>query len=349
MLYVIIRFLLLFLTGGFFVSVSFFVFWRTMPPMEVDIIRTNARYTFLNLLFVCALFAAVNVLYRRLTVERNIERITGSLEKIMHGDFRERIKPIKDPLGKNEFNPIINGINLLAQELSGVETLRSDFIANVSHELKTPLTVIGNYGTLLRDPELSEEKRLEYAAAITRSATALGELIVNILRLNKLANQNIYPEKQVYCLSDQLCECLLVFENEWERRHIQIETAINDGICVDSDASLLSLVWNNLFSNALKFTADGGTVCVSLKETAARVEVTVADTGCGMSEETVAHIFEKFYQGDSSHATRGNGLGLALVRRALDITGGEISVQSAPGAGSKFVVTLAKSANKTKI
>lgn len=231
-------------------------------------------------------------------------------------------------------------INRMTEELSGVETLRTDFIANVSHELKTPLSVIQNYGTLLQSKELSEEKRLEYAKSITNSSRKLADLITNILKLNRLENQQIYPKRNKYNLSEQLCECLLQFENVWEKSQIQIDTDLDEDVMVNGDMELLNIVWNNLFSNAFKFTEYGGNVSVCLKSDREFAIVKVSDTGCGMPPEVGKHIFDKFYQGDTSHATEGNGLGLALVKRIIDIIGGEISVSSTLGVGSTFTVKL---------
>ena len=230
----------------------------------------------------------------------------------------------------------------MAEELSGVETLRTDFIANVSHELKTPLAVMQNYGTMLQQPGLSEENRIEYAKAITDSSRRLADLITNILKLNRLENQRIYPDKQTYNLGEQLCECLLNFESTWEKKDIEIETDIEEEVFIKSDAELLTLVWNNLFSNALKFTEPKGTVTLSLKTDGEFAVVKVSDTGCGISPETGRHIFEKFYQGDTSHAAQGNGLGLALVKRVIDIVGGDISVESEIGKGSVFTVRIGR-------
>ena len=238
------------------------------------------------------------------------------------------------------FNQIGDCFNQLAQELSGVETLRTDFVANVSHELKTPLAVMQNYGTMLQAEHLPEEQRLEYAKAITDACRRLANLIANILKLSKLENQQIYPVVTEYDLSEQICACLLQFEEAWEKKGIDIETDIEDGVMIRSDAELLSHVWNNLFSNAIKFTEPGGRVSVSLKTTEHDLTVRVSDTGCGMSPEVGAHIFDKFYQGDTSHSTQGNGLGLALVKRVVDIMQGEIGVESAVGKGSTFTVRL---------
>ena len=238
------------------------------------------------------------------------------------------------------FNRIGDAINKMAEELSGTETLRTDFIANVSHELKTPLAIMGNYATMLQRPGIAEEEKNEYAKAISEASRKLAQLITNILKLNKLENQQIFPQPQEFNLGEQLCECLLVFEDAWEAKNLEIETDIQDDVRIKSDPELLSLVWNNLISNAVKFTPEGGTINVSLKTEGSQVTVSVSDTGCGINPETGKHIFEKFYQGDTSHATQGNGLGLALVKRVVDILQGEISVQSTPGQGSTFTVRI---------
>ncbi|MBR2070339.1 MAG: HAMP domain-containing histidine kinase, partial [Clostridia bacterium] len=221
-----------------------------------------------------------------------------------------------------------------------VETLRTDFIANVSHEMKTPLSVMQNYGTLLQSPNLSEKERLEYAKGITEGSRKMADMMTNILKLNRLENQQIYPEIKEFDLGEQLCECLIQFENVWEKAEIDIQTDIAENVKVKADEELLSHVWNNLFSNAFKFTHSGGTVSVSLTATEKDAIVKVSDTGCGMTAEVGAHIFEKFYQGDTSHSVQGNGLGLALVKRVVDIMQGEISVESAVGKGSTFTIKI---------
>ena len=218
--------------------------------------------------------------------------------------------------------------------------MRTDFIANVSHELKTPLAVMGNYATMLQRPGITEEERQEYAKAISEAARKLAQLITNILKLNKLENQQIFPQPKEFDLGEQLCESLLVFEDAWEAKNLNIETDIQENVRIRSDPELLSLVWNNLISNAVKFTPEGGTVAVSLQAEDDRITVSVSDTGCGMTADTGMHIFEKFYQGDTSHATQGNGLGLPLVKRVMDILRGEISVESVCGEGSTFTVTF---------
>jgi signal transduction histidine kinase len=280
-------------------------------------------------------------------VDRPVKMITDAAERIMNGDFSARVKHMHGS-GMEGFNQIGESINKMAEELSSVETLRTDFIANVSHEMKTPLAVMQNYGTLLQTPDLPEEKRIEYAKAITDASRRLADMMTNILKLNRLENQQIYPNPTTFDLGEQLCESLLQYESTWERKNIEIETEIAENVLVSADSELLSLVWNNLFSNAFKFTEDGGKVTLTLTADETYATVKVSDTGCGMSAEVGAHIFEKFYQGDTSHATQGNGLGLPLVKRVVDIMQGEIGVESAVGVGTTFTVRIRRSGNGPK-
>ena len=300
-------------------------------------IAAAAKLTFGNVVLITLIFGTIDYVRRKMMVDRPVKIITEATEKIMQGDFSVRVAPMHGA-GMEGFNQIGAAINAMAQELSGTETLRTDFIANVSHELKTPLAVMGNYATMLQRPGITEEEKNEYAKAISEAARKLAQLITNILKLNKLENQQIFPTPQEFDLGEQLCESLLGFEDAWEAKNLEIETDIQDDVRIQSDPELLSLVWNNLISNAVKFTPDGGTIGLSLKTQSDSVIVQVRDTGCGMKPETGMHIFEKFYQGDISHATQGNGLGLALVKRVVDILGGEISVQSVYGQGSTFTV-----------
>ena len=335
-------YIIFFLTVGFAVSCCMMLFLNVLADsmglvFDATNIATAAKLTFGNVLLITFLFGTADFIRRKITVDRPVKQITEAAEKITQGDFSARVPPIHGA-GTEGFNEIGKAINAMAAELSGTETLRTDFIANVSHEIKTPLAVMGNYATMLQRPGITEEEKNEYAKAISEAARRLAQLITNILKLNKLENQQIFPQPQEFDLGEQLCECLLGVEDAWEAKNLEIETDIEDGVRIKSDPELLSLVWNNLISNAVKFTPDGGTIGVSLKTEDHAVIVQVRDTGCGMKPETGMHIFEKFYQGDTSHATQGNGLGLALVKRVMDILNGEIGVQSVYGEGSTFTV-----------
>ena len=332
-----------FLLVSFVVSCCMVLFVRTLADtMGLTFTRQNittaAKLTFGNVLLITFCSGTIDYYRRKLMVDRPVKQIMSALDRVMQGDFSVRIEPVKEFAGETGFNEIIDCLNKMTAELAGTETLRTDFIANVSHELKTPLAVMGNYATMLQQPGISEEDRVDYAKAISHSARRLAGLITNILNLNKLENQQIFPKQEEYDLSGQLCEALLQFEDAWEAKELNIETDIEDDVRICSDGELLSLVWNNLISNAVKFTPRGGTIGVALKADEKQVEVMVSDTGCGMKPEVGQHIFEKFYQGDTSHGTQGNGLGLALVKRVVDIFGGEISVQSVYGQGSTFTV-----------
>ena len=325
------NYLVFFLLVAFIVSGCMMLFVTTLANsmglvFTKDNIADAAKLTFGNVLLITMISGTIDYIRRKRMVERPVKQIMDALNQVMQGDFTVRISPVKEFAGETGFNQIIAAINKMTAELQGTETLRTDFIANVSHELKTPLAVMGNYATILQSPTISEAQRVEYAKAISDASRKLGQLITNILKLNKLENQQIFPQPKEFDLGEQLCECLLGFEDVWERKKLNIDTHIEDNVRILSDAELLSLVWNNLISNAVKFTPEGGTIGVKLETNETQVIVSICDTGCGILPEVGQHIFEKFYQGDTSHATQGNGLGLALVKRVVDILNGEISV-----------------------
>ena len=341
---VVNNYMVFFLVVGFAVTCCLLLFVTTLAntmglTFNEENIAAAAKITFGNVLLITFLFGTSDYIRRRITVDRPVKKITDATEQIMQGDFSVRVPPMQGSAVEG-FHRIGLAINQMAAELGSVETLRTDFIANVSHEMKTPLAVMQNYGTMLQQPDLEDAQRIEYAKAITDSSRRLADMMTNILKLNRLENQQIFPQTTEYDLGEQLCECLLQYENVWEQADIEIETDIEEDVRVKADAELLALVWNNLFSNAFKFTEPGGTVSLTLTATERHAIVKIKDTGCGMSPDVGAHIFEKFYQGDTSHATQGNGLGLPLVKRVVDIMQGEISVESAVGIGTTFTVKI---------
>ena len=337
------RYLLFFLLVAFLVTCSTMLFVSILADtLNIEFTNANinvaAKLTFANVIFLSILFTFIDAIRRKLTTEKITKHIAEAVKKVVQGDFNVRIASVNQFGADEKFNEIIDCFNMMTEELAGVETLRTDFIANVSHEMKTPLSVMQNYGTLLQAPDLDEDRRIEYAKGITDASRRLANMMTNILKLNRLEKQQIYPKTEQYDLGEQLCECLLQYETVWEKKNIELETAIAEDVKVNTDSELLSLVWNNLFSNAFKFTPEGGKVSVILETTNHHAIVKVKDTGCGMTAEVGAHIFEKFYQGDTSRATQGNGLGLALVKRVVDIMHGEINVESSLGKGSVFTV-----------
>ena len=284
----------------------------------------------------CTIFDWVR---RKITVDRPSKKILQATEKIAKGDFTTRLE-ITHEYGKyNQYDLIMENLNKMATELEQNEVLKTDFISNVSHEIKTPLTVIQNYASLLQDQSLDAETRKKYAKTLIGASKRITDLITNILKLNKLENQEIQEKPQRFNLTEALAESVVEFEPLIEKKNIELNCDLED-VYIFSSKSLLEIVWNNLISNAIKFTPEDGKIDISLKRIGENVEISVADTGCGMTSEVGAKIFEKFYQGDTSHSTQGNGLGLALVKKVIDILGGEIIVQSELYKGSTFKVLL---------
>lgn len=277
----------------------------------------------------------------RRAYEEPMHQLAEATKKVSEGDFSVYVPPLHTSDKLDYLDIMLEDFNKMVGELGSIETLKTDFFSNVSHEIKTPIAVIQNNAELLCKEELTE-KQAGYAEAIFWSSKRLAGLISNLLKLNKLEKQTILPERTDYDLCAQLAECALLHEQAWEKQGVEFEADMEDSVIITADPELMELVWNNLLSNAIKFTEPGG--CVSLTETSneREIRVCVKDTGCGMTEETKKHIFEKFYQGDTSHATAGNGLGLALVLRILQLNGFEIEVMSEPGRGSIFTVIIPK-------
>ena len=302
----------------------------------------NALIAILILIFIIMLSLVCTIcdfIRRKIMVDKPTKKILDATDKIAKGDFSTRVEVLRDYNKYNEYDLIMENLNKMASELEKNEVLKTDFISNVSHEIKTPLAVIQNYANLLQDDTLDSETRKSYAKTLISASKRITDLITNILKLNKLENQEIQEKAEVFSLTESLSECVLSFESIIDKKQIDF-TCDFDEVTIFSSKSLLEIVWNNLISNALKFTNDGGRIGVFLKTKGKNVEVSFSDNGCGMSKEVGAKIFEKFYQGDTSHATQGNGLGLALVKKVIDILGGEISVQSRVGVGSTFTILL---------
>lgn len=327
----------------FFITISVIVM---LAVLIFSYVEQTASITVIALVmlgvivFLAALCTVVDYLRRRFTVEKPVQKILDATDKIAAGDFSVRLD-IAHPINRyNEYDYIMENLNKMAVELSRTEVLHTDFISNVSHEIKTPLAIIQNYATSLQNKNLDGQTRIKYAETLASASKRLTALITNILKLNKLENQEIKPEYEKINLTEMLTETVLGYEEIIENKDLELICDFDEDIEITSSPSYLEIVWNNLLSNAIKFTESGGKITVTLKEQNGRAIVSVSDTGCGVSAETGKHIFEKFYQGDTSHAQEGNGLGLALVKKVIDITGGKIEVNSELGKGTTFTITL---------
>jgi len=227
----------------------------------------------------------------------------------------------------------------MTRELKGIEYLRKDFINSVSHEFKTPIASIQGFAKLLQKGNLSEEEKQEYTNIIVEETSRLSNLSSNILKLSKLENQEMIDRKAIFSLDEQIRRSILLLEHEWSKKNICFDIEL-DSVKFPGDEELLQQVWINLLGNAIKFSNDNSSITVRLHGSASFVKVKITDTGIGMSEEIQPRIFEKFYQGHKSHSYDGNGLGLPLVKRILDLCDGKIHVQSSLGKGSTFIVQL---------
>lgn len=298
-----------------------------------------------NVLFISALVCTIDGTRRRFTIEAPLVRIMEGLEQISQGKYGYQIEP-PYTVRINEFDDIIDSINALSKELENTETLKTDFVANVTHEIKTPLAIILNHASLLQNADLTEEERKECLETLVNASRRLNGLVVNMLKLNKLEKQNIYPECERYNVGEQMRNVFLSYEGAWSGKDLDIDIDVDD-VEIEGDEGLLEIVWSNLISNAVKFNPQGGFLKLTLKEEENQIVATVQDGGCGMDASTGKHIFDKFYQGDTSHTKEGNGLGLAMVKRVIDILDGKIYVSSKVGEGTTFTVMIPKDFHST--
>ena len=297
-----------------------------------------------TILLYWAIVALIFSLITKWQIKQNYDipmRILSNAAKdVANGDFSVYVEPMHTPDKYDYIDVMFTDFNVMVQELGSIETLKNDFVANVSHEIKTPLAVIRNYTTSLDNENLTAETQKEYIDTIVKATDNLTTLISNILRLNKLENQEIDISSAPYNLCVQLYDCALQFESLWEKKNIEFSVDAEDRAMITADKEMLEIVWNNLLSNALKYTESGGSVSIVQTSEADGITVSVSDTGCGMSEGTVKRIFDKFYQADTSHSGEGNGLGLALAYRIVEKSRGSLTVKSEIGKGSTFTVKI---------
>lgn len=290
------------------------------------------------ILFGASLCSAIDMLRRKLMIDEPVELILDATEKISSGNFKVKLTPLHEFDKYNQYDIIFENINIMTAELSKNEILKQDFISNVSHEIKTPLSIIQNYAKLLKNDNIEKNKKTDILNGLVMQTQRLSTLITSILKLNKLESQQTLPDVEKFDLAELVRLSILQYEELIDYKKLELKCDIDETTIVNSK-SLIELVVNNLISNAIKFT-DSGKIAVSVKDQNNFVTIEVKDSGCGISKEVGEHIFDKFYQGDTSHSSEGNGLGLALVKKVIELIGGEISVESKVGVGSTFTVKI---------
>lgn len=267
---------------------------------------------------------------------RPINKMSQNFKKISKGEFNIKIE---DETLFDEINELYKNFNIMTKELSSIETLRNDFVVNVSHEFKTPLATIEGYATLLQDVNLDSERRNIYTEKIIESTRSLSTLTKNILTLSKLENQDLVSDKKMFLLDEQIKQTIIDLESYWSNKNIEFDLDL-DETYYSTNEGLSRQIWYNLINNAIKYSNDFGKISISIKKDDNSIIVIISDNGIGMSKETLQHIFDKFYQADTSHKSEGNGLGLALVKRIITLLKGSIDVESQVNVGSTFKISL---------
>lgn len=267
---------------------------------------------------------------------RPLEDVIKAMKRIEKGDYTVRVD---DEYTKGEIKELVNSYNKMAEELSGVEMFREDFINSYSHEFKTPIVSIQGFAKQLKKSDLSEEKKQEYIDIIISESKRLTGLSSNILLLNSLENCMILSDKTTFRLDEQIRSCVLLLEKQWSAKSLEFDIDMQ-AVEYTTNAEMLSQAWVNIIGNAIKFSPEENRIRILLTADEDEITVTIADRGIGMKPETIKHIFERFYQGDNAHALEGNGLGLPLVKRIIELNDGNIRVESQYGQGTRFIVTL---------
>jgi len=307
--------------------VGYFIFEFSIP--------VRARFPFIITFFSSIITSTVVIALSGKEFIRPIVALNEAIKEVIFGNYTVKIDEDQQI---TEIADMAKNFNKMVKELSTVEMLGNNFISNVSHEIKSPLANIEGYSTLLQDENLTQEERNFYTQIIIDSTKQLSNMTNNILKLSKLENQELVFNKTKFKLDEQIREALLILESQWSSKNINLFLELPPTIYYGNE-DLLMHVWLNILENAIKFTNDNGNITVEL-DTSNDITVKIIDDGIGMSKETCNHVFEKFYQGDKTRNVIGNGLGLALAKKIIDLCNGNIEVKSELNKGATFIVKL---------
>lgn len=308
--------------------ISALIYWGFHHLVEIP----EAIYT----IIISIVMGSVITTFLYQKVLEPINRLSRAMEQVAHGDFTVRIK---EESSLDELHRLYDNFNVMVGELAATEVLQSDFVSNVSHEFKTPIGAIEGYAMLLQGKSGLAAEETEYADKILYNTKRLSGLVSNILLLSKVENQIIPAGREKYRLDEQIRQAIVLLEDKWMRKDADLAAEL-ETVFYEGNEALLLHAWLNLIDNAVKFNPIGGSIYICLKASEQNVLFSVKDSGCGISEMDRKRIFDKFYQSDTSHKDEGNGLGLALVKRIIDIHKGYIEVENCTGGGCKFTVVL---------
>lgn len=264
-----------------------------------------------------------------------IKKLKNNMNKVAEGDFS--VKATEDSIF-DEVDDMYHYFNMMMDELRATEIIQSDFISNVSHEFKTPINAIEGYITLLSEDNISEEEKEQYVEKIMKNTERMSQLISNVLLLSKLENQTIDTKIKSFSLDEQIRQVIILLEPKWVEKNVEFDIEL-DEIDYLGNEGIMFHVWNNLIGNAIKFGPKNGKITIKLKKDD-KVKFIIEDEGPGIDEEAIKFIFNKFYQTDTSHKSDGNGLGLSLVKKIVDLCNGSIIVENKETSGCRFTVIL---------
>ncbi len=337
--------LLLMLLTGVLIGTFFLTAWlyhtigHAPPPFLVQVINALLGLVLYAVILV-GFFSLINARPGARRRQMGLfEPIFAAMEQIAKGDFQVRLNP---PLRGNVFaSELAKSVNQMALELNQMEHLRQEFISNVSHDIQSPLTSIRGFAQALHDEHLSAQDRHHYLTIIETESMRLSKMTDNMLRLASLESEHVKIESTPYRLDKQIRTLILACEPQWTGKTIDMDVALEE-VEILADEELLSQVWSNLLHNSIKFTPEGGRVCVEVHRVGSHIECRITDTGMGISEEVQAHVFERFYKADQSRerSNAGSGLGLAIAKKIVELHQGTIGVASQPGAGTTLIVSL---------
>lgn len=328
-----------FLTFSIFVITAVIISFIVLLSVKtglIDISQPHSRIFFMliPLLFSVAIGTMVSFITGPVFL-KPIRKIIDATNKLARGDFSVRLNITRTP----ELVELSESFNQMAEELGGIEVLRSDFVNNFSHEFKTPIVSIKGFAEILKHDDLTKEERDEYLDIIIDESVRLASLATNVLYMSKIETQSILTERYDFNAGEHLRQCILLLESKFSKKNIEITADIQD-FNIRGNKEMLSQVWVNLLDNAIKFSHEEGTVEVVLRQESSEAVAIIKDSGCGIDENSKKHIFDKFYQADTSHATSGNGIGLTVAKKIIDLHGGTITFESEPHRGTAFCVRL---------